>query len=330
MALNLKKLAQKAAKTQDLTKEQAGGDYAPPAKGVPGVRFVGYIETGKVEGTFKGQTKVQDKAHLLFELHGKRWPASEGGRPQMLTVKLNKSKSSKSGYIKLFKAMNYEGNATTFVELLGGDYIANVFHYENEGKTFATFKDDATGIITVRAPFVENEDGEPQRRKVPEAMTDIKAFLWDDPDMDQWKSIFIDGEYDDGKSKNRFQNAIKDALNFEGSPAEALLEGDPDTGDDDDIEDAKAAAKAAKAAKAKAAAAADTDDDDATGTDEEVADDDEQEEVEPTPPAKPKTAAKAAPKAAAKPAAKAKPATKKPPVDEDDPMGDIPDGSDDE
>ncbi|AUG85415.1 hypothetical protein RsoP1IDN_14 [Ralstonia phage RsoP1IDN] len=309
MALNLKKLAQKAAKTQDLTKEQAGGDYSPPAKGVPGVRFVGYIETGKVEGTFQGQTRVQDKAHLLFELHGKRWPASEGGRPQMLTVKLNKSKSGKSGYIKLFKAMNYEGNATTFVDLLGGDYIANVFHYENDGKTFATLKDDATGIITVRAPFVENEDGEPQRRKVPEAMTDIKVFLWDDPDMDQWNSIFIDGEYDDGKSKNRFQNAIKSALNFEGSPAEALLEGAPDTGDDDDIEDAKAAARAAKAKKE---AEADTDDDDA-----DTAGADEEEEVEDTPPPPKKTAAKA-------PAKKAEP-----PVDEDeDPMSGIPDGSD--
>lgn len=311
-ALNLKKLAQKAAKSQDLTKESTGGDYIPPEKGVPGLRFVGYIETGKVNGEYKGKPKVSDKATLLFELHGKRWPVGENGNPTIIAIKLNKSTSAKSGYIKLFKAMNYAGNATTFVELLGDAFIGNISHYEgSDGKTYATLKDDATGVYTVRAPFTENEEGESIARKVPEALTDIKAFLWDDPDKDQWDSIFIDGEYDDGTSKNKFQKAIRDAVNFEGSPIEALLEGEPDTGDDDDVEDAKAAAKAAKA-KAAAKDADDSDDD----------------SDEPAPP--PKTTAKKAP--AAKPAAtKAKAATKKaakPVDDDDDPMGDIPDGED--
>lgn len=315
-ALNLKKLAQKAAKTQDLTKESTGGDYSPPEKGVPGLRFVGYIETGKVNGEFKGKPKVTDKATLLFELHGKRWPVGENGNPTLIAVKLNKGTSAKSQYIKLFKAMNYAGNATTFVELLGDAFIGNISHYEgNDGKTYATLKDDATGVFTVRAPFTENEDGESIARKVPEALSDIKCFLWNDPDKDQWDSIFIDGEYDDGTSKNKFQKAIRDAVNFEGSPIEALLEGAPEV-EDDDVEDAKAAAKAKKAAAAKQAA---EDDDEDEGAEER------EEEEQAPPPAK--TAAKKAP-----PAAKAKPKAApkaKPAADEDDPMGDIPDGEDD-
>lgn len=309
-ALNLKKLAQKAAKTQDLTKESTGGDYSPPEKGVPGLRFVGYIETGKVNGEYKGKPKVSDKATLLFELHGKRWPVGENGNPTIIAVKTNKSTSAKSGYIKLFKAMNYAGNATTFVELLGDAFIGTISHYTGQdGKTYATLKDDATGVYTVRAPFTENEDGESIKRKVPEALSDIKCFLWNDPDKDQWDSIFIDGEYDDGTSKNKFQKAIRDAVNFEGSPIEALLEGEPDTGDDDDVEEAKAAAKSKKAAK----------------TPEPEAEDDEQEEEQEEEKPAPKTAAKKAPAGKAK--APAKKATK--PVDEDDdPMGDIPDGED--
>lgn len=309
MALNLKKLAQKAQKQQDLTKESTGGEYSPPEKGVPGLRFVGYIETGKVNGEFKGKPKVTDKATLLFELHGKRWPVGENGNPTLIAVKLNKGTSAKSQYIKLFKAMNYAGNATTFVELLGDAFIGNISHYEgNDGKTYATLKDDATGVFTVRAPFTENEEGESIARKVPEALSDIKCFLWNDPDKDQWDSIFIDGEYDDGTSKNKFQKAIRDAVNFEGSPIEALLEGAPEV-EDDDVEDAKAAAKAKKAAAAKQAEPDDADDEDGE---------------EQAPP--PKTAAKKAP-----PAAKAKPkaAPKAKPVDtDDDPMGDIPDGED--
>ena len=116
-----------------------------------------YIETGKVNGEYKGKPKVSDKATLLFELHGKRWPVGENGNPTIIAIKTNKSTSAKSGYIKLFKAMNYKGEATTFVELLGEDYIGTIAHYEgNDGKTYATLKDDATGVFTVRAPFTEN------------------------------------------------------------------------------------------------------------------------------------------------------------------------------
>ncbi|HDR9131351.1 MULTISPECIES: hypothetical protein [Burkholderia cepacia complex] len=219
-----------------------GGDYAPPAEGKAGLRFVAYIETGKQEGTYQGKPKVSDKVFLVFELHGPKWPLNDNGEPQRITVEVNKSQNEKAGFYKMFKTMNYEGKARIFAQLLGGDFQGKIIHrkYKNKrGKevTVAELYDKVNQVYTIEAPFIEDEEGNTKRRNVPPAITPIKVFLWDSPSKGMWDSIFIDGEYPErkdektgevtapAKSKNKFQLAIKGAKNFKGSPIEALLDG---------------------------------------------------------------------------------------------------------
>jgi hypothetical protein len=256
MAFNIKNAISKAAKGVDMNVAQkGGGTYTPPATGVPGLRFVAYVELGPQNETYQGQERVREQVKLVFELHGKKWPLSDNGQPQRITVSLAKSLNEKATFYKLFKAMNYDGKAKHFAELLGQDYVGTVYHSvwkSDPNKVTATFKDPNTGVINIRPPFVEDEEGEAQRRNVPPAISELRLFLWDAPDADQWASIFIDGEYEPGKSKNVFQNAIKASPAFEGSPIEALLLGATDDDDADDVEKAKAEAKAKKAEKAAA------------------------------------------------------------------------------
>ncbi|OZI20072.1 hypothetical protein CAL26_21190 [Bordetella genomosp. 9] len=256
MAFNIKAAVAKAAKTTDMNQAQkGGGGYTPPAEGKPGLRFIAYIELGPQKETFKGQERVREQVKMVFELHGKKWPVDQNGMPQRLAITLSKSLNEKATFFKLFKQMNYSGKYKHMAEMLGEDFSGQVFHRTvGEGadqKTYAGLKDPASGVYAITPPYSVNEDGEDVRRKIPEAVNPLKLFLWDHPDKEQWASIFIDGTYDDGKSKNTFQDAIKASPGFEGSPVEAMLLGDPDTGDDDDVEKAKADAKAKKDAKAK-------------------------------------------------------------------------------
>ncbi|WP_448168681.1 hypothetical protein [Burkholderia ambifaria] len=236
-------IAAAAETSTDMNQAQSGGgDYAPPAEGKAGLRFVAYIEIGKQEGTYQGKPKVSDKVFLVFELHGPKWPVGENGEPQRITVELNKSLNEKAGFYKMFKTMNYEGKARIFAQLLGQDFQGKIIHRKykrRDGKegVAAELYDKVNQVYTVEAPFVEDEEGNSKRRNVPPAITPIKVFLWDSPSKGMWDSIFIDGEYPErkdektgevtapAKSKNKFQLAIKGAKNFKGSPIEALLDG---------------------------------------------------------------------------------------------------------
>ncbi|KDD18723.1 hypothetical protein [Bordetella bronchiseptica] len=282
MAFDIKKAVAKAAKITDMNQAQKGGGaYTPPAEGKPGVRFIAYVELGPQKETFKGVERVREMVKLVFELHGKKWPKDQSGQPPRMTITIAKSLNEKAAFYKLFKQMNYSGKYTHMAEMLGQDFSGQVFHRKvGEGadqKVYAGFKDPASGMIAITPPFVADEDGEDKRRNIPPAVADLRLFLWDCPDKDQWASIYIEGAYDDGKSKNVFQDAIKASPGFEGSPVEALLMGDPDTGDGDDVEAAKAEAKkAAKSPKKSKAAPAPVpeDDDDEDGTNSAATSDD--------------------------------------------------------
>lgn len=273
MAFNLKAaVAAAAATSKDMNVAQTsgGGDYSPPEKGTCGLRLVGYIELGKHDGEYQGKPKVVEEVKLIFELSGPKWEPKvldNGDKvPHRITVNLTKSLSEKATFYKLFKAMNYEGKARIFAELLGNDYIGTIYHYEGQARAdgskpiYATFKDPNTKVLTIRAPFVEDlETGETKRRNVPPALTEERCFLWDYATKEMWDSIYIDGEYEEkkdkdgkvtapAKSKNVFQDRIKEAKNFAGSPIAIALEGTVNTGGADDP---KAAAEKVKKTTAK-------------------------------------------------------------------------------
>ena len=226
-----------------------GGNYTPPPKGLARLRFIGYIELGKHVKKVKGKPdKNEDQAWLIFELSGKGYEPKvlEDGTkiPFRITVKLNKSLNEKATYYKLFKRMNYEQKATHFIQLLGQGYLGNVGHFEIPAKEaggqptiIANFRDDS-GNLTIRPPRVETMDEESgdviiKSVPVPDAIGDQRCFVWDaKPEWfdKMWPSIYIpddDEPAEEGKekrSRNVYQNTIKAALNFEGSPIHQYLQ----------------------------------------------------------------------------------------------------------
>ena len=227
-----------------------GGSYTPPPKGLARLRFIGYIELGKHVKKVQGKPdKNEDQAWLIFELSGKGYEPKvldDGTKiPFRITVKLNKSLNEKATYYKLFKRMNYEQKATHFIQLLGQGYLGNVGHFEIPSKEpggqptiIANFRDDA-GNLTIRPPRIEamdEETGDVVVKPIPvaAAVSEQRCLVWNaKPEHlgKMWASLYIPeaeaSEGDEGKeqrSRNVYQNTIKSALNFEGSPIHQYLQ----------------------------------------------------------------------------------------------------------
>lgn len=267
MTIDFKKLAAKAVDSGiDMTKASVGGgggEYTPPAAGPCRLRFVGYVEVGKHTREIKGVPKTENQVHLVFELSGKNHePREVNGEkvPHRLTLKLNLSLNEKANFFKLFTRMNYAGDAQHMVQLLGRPYLGTVYHRTWKDKTgkerIEAELSSKTDGFSIRAPRRQDENDEWMPVEVAPAISPLRAFIWSLADSEQWASLFIDGEYpartaDDGsvivpaKSKNVFQNLIRSAENFAGSPiAQVLAEQGlgkldlPEVGDTDD-EDAQ-------------------------------------------------------------------------------------------
>lgn len=252
--------AKAAADGADMTKTTTGGgDYKPPAAGPALARFVGYVEIGKHNRKFKGVPTVVDQVQLIFELVGKRHPPTEVNGvliPQRVTITEKISNNVKANFVKLFNRMNYKQDAQHMVQLLGNGYKVEVVHDKwtgSDGKerTDVTFRKG--GEYTVAPPRKEDEDSETGwvDIEVPKHISELRCFIWEQADMAQWASLFIDGEYPErkdesgkvtakAKSKNVLQDKIKSSLNFAGSPMHTLLLAGghkidiPDVGEDED------------------------------------------------------------------------------------------------
>lgn len=274
-----------AATGVDMNQAKTSTGREPLPEGVAFVRMVGYIELGKHAGEYKGKAKKNDKVAILFEVSGKNYPPREHDGvmyPNILSVKINKSLSDKAVFFKLFRLLNWHGKALHMADLLGEAWRCKIRHEKGRTdptKVFESLK-DAAGNWTIQPAVTDVTDpdtGEPTGETRPIAVKDpvsqYRAFLWDNPSLEQWGSIFIEGEYeerrdDSGKvtkpkaTKNVYQAEIVKAMNFAGSPIEELLkeggvnldfaalaavEEEGDT-DDDDAPAAPVAAPAAKPA----------------------------------------------------------------------------------
>lgn len=249
MSLDFSKIAQiantVAATSANANEAQSGGggEYTPPAAGLARLRFVSYVEVGKHFKKGNPAKRIPDKyvdmAWLVFELSGPKHEPKvldDGTKiPHRITVKLTKSLSDKAHYYKLFKKMNIDGQATHFSQLLGQPYLGTIRHdtwKDRDGKDRVTaYLDDKDRIYTIRAPRVEQVDPETGDSKiipvqVAPATSELRLFVWNADDSiiaDLWQSLYIaktgDGDYD----PNVFQNTIKKAVNFEGSPIQKFL-----------------------------------------------------------------------------------------------------------
>lgn len=276
----------------DLTNPSTSSGRPLPDPGATRLRMVRYIELGTHttdSNTPKGKKKVTaPRVEVDFELSGpKHAPMEFDGEkvPHILTVRATKGNNVKSGYIKLFKALTKGDDAVkNYVQLLGGAFRGEVQHREfnksDGSKGKSAHLGSATDGFTVQPVTYEDpETGETRKVKVDEPLTDLAIFLWDHPSLDQWDSLFIDGTWDNGDTKNKYQEVIKRAEDFKGSPIYNLLieagreeeielgqfntkkpaEKDPLGDAEQTQEDAEASAKAeavASAAAKKAAAAA--------------------------------------------------------------------------
>jgi hypothetical protein len=269
-----------AAEGPNMTEAVGGGDFpdrAPAAEGLVRLRLIGYIEIGDHAKEFKGEKKTKPFVKLQFELSGPKHPPLEfEGRksPQIITLTETLSLNEKANFFKLFKRLNYQGKHTHFAQMLGEDFLGTVHHnVVGEGadkKTYANLRDDAG--YTIRPPFIdvydEATDTTSQRRiPVDKPLSPLRCFLWNFADKPMWDSLFIDGSYEDkkdkdgkviraGTSKNYWQNLIRSALNFKGSPAAEILfaGGEPDLPESETPERDPLAVQAGIEAKAGAAA----------------------------------------------------------------------------
>lgn len=245
-------IAQAATKGPDMTQAQTGGGgYTPPEAGVCLATLIGYIEIGKQKKTFKNQEKVVEQVQLIFELAGgKNAPRElEDGTklPHRITVTETLSLNEKANFFKLFKKLNYNGEAKHMCQLLGKHWLVNIIHSDNgkEGadkRVYANVRNDDGYTFRPPVRIVGDElagDAKEIPIPAPEVLSELRLFLWDFPTKPMWDSLYIPGEYEErkdektgkviapAKSKNVIQEKIKSALNWVGSPMHELLqEGD--------------------------------------------------------------------------------------------------------
>lgn len=256
---DFKALGAKAAveDNKDMTKaSKGGGDYAPPAAGFCLLRLAGYFEIGKQKGTYLGKPTLKDMVQIVFEVSGPKHPphvAEDGTKtPIRITIEENYSLNEKAKFFKLFQRMNYKGEAQHMVQMMGEAFKANLLHrkYAKRGEDRSKPEtwtgcavelwDKTQATWTIEPPRVPMMDengmptGEERVLPVTPLLTTPKAFLWNHSDLDDWNSLFIDGQYDEkknekgevimaAKSKNVIQNIIKQAANFSASPIYALI-----------------------------------------------------------------------------------------------------------
>ena len=217
---------------RDDTKVKQGG--ALPAAGVALVRFMEYVELG-LQKSKNPAYKDARECHLAFELVGRRHNIVNGdniSHPKIL-ASVNLTNSPKGGFIPLFKALNYAGTAKRITELLGSAYLSKVTHVKNEdgSKSFARIKvkDEPWPI----SPPIKVDPEDPELSTVidvPKAKGKILRFVWEPsmlPDelyLETWDSLFIEGAWEDGNSKNKLQEKIMKNLEWKGSRLERLLE----------------------------------------------------------------------------------------------------------
>lgn len=235
-------IAAAAAKGPDMTVAQkgGGGDYQPPAEGTCRLRLIGYVELGKHEEDFQGVKKVKEKVDLIFEISGPKWPKQENGELARITIHESLSLNEKANFFKLFTAMNYDKTARHFAQLVGKEFIGVISHKptkRNPEKKYATLRDPNSGAYTVRSPiYMDPVSGQEVRLSADPQVSPTRLFLWDFADKAMFDSLFIDGEYEErkdektgevipGRSKNVFQNTIRAALNWRGSPAHLAISG---------------------------------------------------------------------------------------------------------
>jgi hypothetical protein len=239
-------------RVHDQTEEKGGfeRELIPENKlGYP-ARFVGYVEVGDRDGgEWQGKKKANvRKAYLYFQLLSKKLKQEYEKDGETVVafpvqrIMVDVKTGDKANLTKLFKRMAAGRSLTHIAQMLGEAFKVGIVHNQKkdaEGKVVATYensrtKDDGWLVYPPMATRLDEETGEEEQvpLRVAEATEPMRLLLWDDPTAEQWESIKMRPfEYGTGDNKKTFDGGflqyacIHEALDFAGSPLEALLSG---------------------------------------------------------------------------------------------------------
>jgi hypothetical protein len=204
---------------QDFNEAQKGGGVLIP-EGYAFSRLIEYIELGKHISEFDGKPKPPTLCFQLgFALFGEDYEYEDGFPRIIRTFPINLLLSEKAKAYKLFKKLNYKGNFKHFAQMLGEGFLTKIVHVENKSKV-KTARIDLDGFL----PPIDVVTRKPH--PIPEVKDDsiYKLFLWDRPTKEDWDSLYIEGNWDNGDSKNFIQNRIMEASDYVGSPLQSIVE----------------------------------------------------------------------------------------------------------
>ncbi len=218
----LQALANAAAEQgPDMNEAQKGGGGARLLpEGYAFGRLVEYVELGQHAQEFQGKAKDPAlEVQIGFALWGQGYQNEDGTpyivRPYPFAI----SRNEKARAFLLFKSLNWKGTAKSFGQLLGETFLVKIVH-EAKSKTDATLvsRIDLKGFLPPLDPVTRQPYS---IQDIP--VSEYRLFLWSHPTKAGWDSLFMDGKWDDGRSKNIVQEKIMSALDFQGSPLQQLL-----------------------------------------------------------------------------------------------------------
>ena len=216
-ALAEQAVAESGIDLNEAVKGGGGGRLLP--EGYAFGRLVEYIEFGNQPQEFQGQAKDPAMEFTLgFALTGDGYQNEDGSAYVVRTYNTALSRNEKSRAFKLFKALNWKGTAKSFAQLLGETFLVKIKQVpKSKTDPKIVSRIDLDGFLPPLDPVTR------QPYPIAEAPDDMyRLFLWSRPTKEAWDSLYIEGEYE-GKSKNRIQEQILAALDFQGSPLQQLL-----------------------------------------------------------------------------------------------------------
>lgn len=235
------------AELVDMTEvKTGGGGRGLLPKGTAIVRLSTYIEFGKHIKEWQGQKKPATPQFKLGfcivggggvnkEGKGEKYVREEGNFPFIGTYDVAMSQHQKSKAVKYFKALNSAGEqATHFVQKVAEQCLYALpigVEKDKNGNDRNTY--DFANLSVAVNPQTYEPYTDADMPKLEEKH--IQVFLWDRPTKEMWDSIYIEGEWEaqkdnsgnvtkPAKSKNFLQEKCLQAVDFEGSALQNLLQ----------------------------------------------------------------------------------------------------------
>jgi hypothetical protein len=246
---SLNELIAQAAAAEDQTDTTSGGfDFELPPAGVTVGRLVEYIELGvQPQKDYAGKPKPPvDQVRLTVEFLAPKnrheFKDSEGSdrvRYDRMSINMTKKLNDRAKYTKLFNKMRAgRDDVIHMAQMIDVPLRFEIFHNEGKNKkgevtTYANLWDKDGGMNIGVPKFQPDPLSDVwQDIPVPEAVSPLKVFFYNNPTNETWDSLFINGvrEVKNGDqveevSKNWIQELIVSAVNYSGSRMEAFIEG---------------------------------------------------------------------------------------------------------